>query len=157
MKILKRVSLSSALAVLSLTSACDRQESSKLDIVRGQKLASDSPALNNVVGLSRDGFNTFCTGSVVAPDLVVTAAHCVDDNRPFYVVFGEPKGVLQKIEAVKVETYKPYAAAAFPNFDIAWVKLKSNVPERWKPMEILRDPSRLKDAEEFRLAGYGIE
>lgn len=157
MKTIKRVSLGSALIFMSLTGACDRQESSKLDIVRGRPLAPDSPALNSVVGLSQDGWDTFCTGSVVADDIVVTAAHCVKNQKDFYVVFGQPNTVMHKIAVEKVETYKPYADAAFPNFDIAWLKLKTKVPERWKPMEILRDPSLLKEASEFRLAGYGHE
>ncbi|WP_176736386.1 trypsin-like serine protease [Oligoflexus tunisiensis] len=157
MKLSKLITFSSTLAFLSLTGACDRAATSDLDIIRGRPLGPDSPALNNVVGLSSDGFSTFCTGSIVADDMVVTAAHCVHKREGFYVVFGQPNGVMEKIAVDKVETYKPYGDAAFPNFDIAWLKLKTKVPARFQPMEILRDPARLNEAKEIRLAGYGYE
>jgi Leucine-rich repeat (LRR) protein len=157
MKLSKLVTFSSALTILSLTGACDRAADSKLDIIRGRPLGPDSPALNNVVGLSFDGSSTFCTGSVVADNIVVTAAHCVYGKNDFYVVFGQASGLMEKIAVDTVETYKPYGDAAFPNFDIAWLKLKKKVPARFQPMEILRDPSHLNEATEIRLAGYGYE
>jgi Leucine-rich repeat (LRR) protein len=157
MKFNPSLTLGSALIVLSLAAACDRQPGSELDIVRGRPLGPDSPALHNVVGLSRDGLSVFCTGSVVADDMIVTAAHCVESIPKFSVVFGPPNGLMKRVEVSKVENYKPYGSAAFPNFDIAWIRLKTKVPEGFRPMEILRDPARLKEAKEFRLAGYGIE
>lgn len=159
MKIKQHMIMGSALAFLSAMQACHSKSESKLDIVGGRPVANDpdGPALRNVVGLSRDGLSTFCSGSVVAKDMIVTAAHCVDDGRSFSVVFGEPKGVMPRAEVERVDMYKPYGAAAFPNFDIAWVKLKTPVPQAFEPMEVLRDPSKLKDADEFRLAGYGYE
>ncbi|MDQ3231661.1 MAG: trypsin-like serine protease, partial [Pseudobdellovibrionaceae bacterium] len=157
MKMAKFISLCSTLAFVGLASACHQESTSTLDIIRGQPLAPDSPALNNVVGLSLNGLSTFCTGSVVAEDIVVTAAHCVGGLKSFYVVFGPPNRIMQKIEVVQVETFKPYGEAAFPNFDIAWLKLKTKVPAGFKPLEVLRDPALLKKAKEFRLAGYGFE
>jgi Leucine-rich repeat (LRR) protein len=159
MKIKQQMILGSLLALLTATQACHSKSDSKLDIIGGRPVTNDpdGPAMRNVVGLSRDGLDTFCSGSVVAKDMIVTAAHCVDDGRPFFVVFGDPKGVMPRVEVEKVDMYKPYGAAAFPNFDIAWVKLKTPVPQAFEPMEVLRDPSKLKDADEFRLAGYGYE
>jgi hypothetical protein len=159
MKLKQQMILASALAFWSVMQACHSKSDSKLDIIGGRPVSNDpeGPALRNVVGLSRDGLDTFCSGSVVAKDIVVTAAHCVDDGQSFFVVFGDPKGLMPRVEVEKVEMYKPYGAAAFPNFDIAWVKLKTPVPQGFEPMEVLRDPSKLKEADEFRLAGYGYE
>ncbi|HET9238533.1 MAG TPA: trypsin-like serine protease [Oligoflexus sp.] len=159
MKFKQQMILGSALAFLSAIQACHSKSDSKLDIIGGRPVTNDpeGPALHNVVGLSRDGLSTFCSGSVVAKDMIVTAAHCVDDGRPFSVVFGDPKAVMPRVEVEKVDMYKPYGAAAFPNFDIAWVQLKTPVPQGFEPMEVLRDPSKLKEANEFRLAGYGYE
>ncbi len=144
--------------VFSLAIGChSTDQGSGLNIIRGRQLDANGPAASNIVGLSDDGKFIFCTGSIIAEDVVVTAAHCVRDKSNLKVVFGQPKALVDTIDVVSIETYKPYKDAAFPNFDIAWLRLKRKIPAGFQAMEILRDPSSLARASGYQIAGYGIE
>ncbi len=144
---------------LALFACQEKSDSSALKIVRGHPVAEDSPALHNVVALTSDqGKSNFCTGSIIAKDIIVTAAHCVDENQDsLQVLFGQPKSPKAVIPVASIQTYKPFGAALFPNFDIAWLKLSQPIPDGFRPLPLLRDASLLKKDTEIRLAGYGIE
>lgn len=57
--------------------------------IAGGTTGSDHPG---VVGIriEYDGYNGLCTGSLIAPNLVLTARHCIAPTKPGDVVCGEP-------------------------------------------------------------------
>lgn len=156
---------------LSLPMACSENpaatpgEESALKIVGGSIPAQGTPTRASTVALvknDRGALSSLCSGVLVAPRLVLTAAHCVESSKTkLSVFFGEndsdPKGRLVEIE--KSLTYKKDGSRFFPNFDIAWVKLAADAPAPWKPIELLRSSSVLQglegQTEGILLAGFG--
>lgn len=130
-----------ALAALSL-SAC-RSESaptgSQDDEIRGGAVETGYPA----VGIVRMENGSFCTGTLVAPDVVLTAGHCLRETAvSFHLGAGRPVTDFHSTEAIDTMTKHPVAGqAAYPGFlgrrdpecpspmlDVALVKLAEPVP-----------------------------
>jgi Leucine-rich repeat (LRR) protein len=156
MKNLQRLTLVMLMAV----SACSQKQgssSSSLKIINGGPVDASSPAYTSAVKLELGG--ALCTGTVIAPRLVLTAAHCVADTpaEAIAVTFDKlPVGnPLRTGRVQRVRTFKPFGAERFPNFDVAYLELKSEVPAPYTSMEILRDGSRLTVDTPILLAGFG--
>lgn len=147
--------------------ACRESDDSELSIVGGEPVDAQSPAFQSTVALVRKDGNSlasFCSASLIAPNLVLTAAHCAEDAknpRNFQVLFGnnvkDPSAKLRDV--VAMQTFKGSGSRFFPNFDIAWIKLKENAPEGYAPAEILRSPRALDRLngvdDQMLLAGFG--
>ncbi|MBK0399230.1 trypsin-like serine protease [Limibaculum sp. M0105] len=111
----------------------------------------------NVAGL-RD--RSMCTGTLVAEDLVITAAHCVISPRTgkvqpvndVYFVAGWRRG--QKVasrRAIEITTHPGYAYAQNPGFDeigadLALIRLDAPIPVAQAPFFAVGEPSEGKDA-----------
>ena len=70
--------------------AADGSPGAQASIVGGHK--ADPHAWGFAVALRERGFGYFCTGSLIAPDRVLTAAHCVRRSKPrrMRVIVGSP-------------------------------------------------------------------
>ncbi|RYZ47432.1 MAG: trypsin-like serine protease, partial [Proteobacteria bacterium] len=149
--------LSSLLTLLVIGSACTKATTSEEKIVRGREVGQDSPAYLSAVRLEMGG--GLCTGSIIGPRLILTAAHCVADvpATQIKVYFDRIPSTSpdNSRKGVKAQTFKPFGAALFPNFDIAWIELDADVPAPYQPIEILRDANFLESNTNILLAGYG--
>ncbi|WP_141734833.1 leucine-rich repeat domain-containing protein [Oligoflexus tunisiensis] len=156
------------LTLLALSCGSGPQPVSQLDMVGGQPVPENSPAYVSTVSLSkisRTGLDSFCSGTLIARNLVLTAAHCVEgfkNPKQFVVLFGkgqdDPAAVSLPVAAF--QSYRPKDGSRyFPNFDIAWVKLEGEAPAGYEPAEILRSADQLEDLlgqeDAILLAGYG--
>jgi|GEM_PF-2373597 hypothetical protein len=158
-----------SLGSLILLPGCgvEREPRGELHVAGGQPIAADSPAKRSLVALAKrvnNRYDSFCSGTLIAPRLVLTAAHClagqtnVDKIR---VLFGEdendPEIPVRAVDAF--QTYQNDPSRFYPSFDIAWVRLKENAPSGFEPAEILLNPRKLESIvnvpDALTLAGFG--
>lgn len=97
-----------------------------------------------------------CTGTAVAQDLVLTAAHCV--ARPLrYQIKVYQSG--QQIRVKSVATHPQFNAESYAasraTADVALLKLTSPLPENVVPAD-LAGPRRVAVGETLTIAGFGV-
>lgn len=156
-------------------------------IVNGTAVKSTEDIAKSTVALyitmNRGGqtrFRNFCSGTLIAPDLVMTAAHCVVDMADavqidmskylasVQVAFGtavvrsakDSKIQLRNLKAIKVhEEYVINSvenAETVPMHDIALLRLSSAAPAGYIPAQLPSDAKPLHAGSIVTLAGYGL-
>ena len=100
-----------------------------------------------------------CTGVVLAPDLVLTAAHCVAPQSDYAVALvGE--GPPELLPAMKVVVHPRFDAAQFrtrrPTPDLALVKLARPLPPRFHQAQLATGAALPAKGSAFVVAGYGM-
>ena len=124
--------------------------------------SSDNPAVFNAVAFIKTSTNkVFCSGSLIAQDIVITAKHCLVDKKreDFKVFLGQNDNDLSSGHVIEpadfAVRYPTDWDMFFPSFDIAWVKLSKPAPAPFKPLPFLRDPKLLKNGDDVLIAGFG--
>jgi hypothetical protein len=97
-----------------------------------------------------------CTGTALAQDLVLTAAHCVT-RKLRYEVKAYQNGVSIPVRAMTVHPHFDLAsyAASRATVDIALIKLEGSLPDIVVPAA-LAAPRRVAVGETFTIAGFGV-
>jgi len=124
--------------------------------------AREAPELDPyvVMVLNRSGGSaSYCSASVVARDIVLTAAHCVttpDDTR---VHFRDAQGkpILLEVTAIAINPgYRPDAIRRrLVSIDLALIRLAEPLPADFAPVALAA--SGLTDiGQTFRIAGFGV-
>jgi hypothetical protein len=124
------------------------------NIIGGASLGNGDPGYGSAVALVGPG--SLCSGTLVANNLVVTAAHCVRSGNMREVFFGND--VHRKDgESRKVIGYQavPGDLDDFPNHDLGWIKFEGTPPRGYKPEKILSDSKKLAKGMKIMLVGFG--
>ncbi len=146
----------SLFASLLLLTGCaltdpDSSDSDDSAIVGG---STDTSAVRNVgfFSTARDQ-GQFCTGTLIAPRVVVSAAHCFDDaeNRKPYFSFGKTNTSAGRIRVTKVVSHPRYGDESVPGADIAYAVLERAVTSV-APAQIQRPSTGCR----FLSVGYGV-
>ncbi|HWJ99437.1 MAG TPA: trypsin-like serine protease [Xanthobacteraceae bacterium] len=124
--------------------------------INGGAPASSELAAQTVMIVSTRG--SICTGTVIARDLVLTAAHCVapKSNYAVSVTGGAPR-VIQVARIVLHPKFDPRQfETRVPSPDMAIIKLAEPLPANYRAATLMRDPVLPKRGTLFTLAGFGF-
>lgn len=96
-----------------------------------------------------------CTGTVVAPDVILTAAHCVAGNKMLAVAY--PEGESHVLQRIRDKAINPgYSGKSRVSVDIALVRLDSPLPTRFSPLAFDRGENGHALGQGRRIAGFGL-
>lgn len=141
-----------------------------LGVVVGQMPAPASAVINGTSTRDPDGARSFvvriestegeiCSGTLIAPDLVLSAAHCV--MRPAgYSVVGVDRGFRQRRTQVIASTMHPDFVPGTtpeeqPGVDLALLKLERPLGPDFMPLDP-RGAGSISTGEPVDIAGFGV-
>ena len=141
-------------------------------IINGVPVSANDPIARSTVAFITDSGAqkwdpSFCTGSIIAQDLVVTAAHCIKTfSRDQWRIVFDPNAKPETAPFVKVTDYevppefKPGYAGADPipkdNFDIALLYFKGGLPSGYDEAELLPKNYMFHASDRITTAGDGL-
>ena len=166
-------------ANLFLATGCGKNQTSahslkinKGFIINGAEVSENALINSSVVGIYNTREKSICTGSLIANNIVLTAAHCVTNKtQDLKVVFSididdainiREQDVYQEkvhpVQAVKFgPTWNPKDETKEEDTgDIALIKFKGELPKNYRPAKFLTDAQLLKKDQMVVLAGYGV-
>lgn len=152
--------------------ACTQQKSvhnilagNQAGIINGESVKSSDPIAKHVVAITDNQWEN-CTGTLIAKNLVLTAAHCETRGQMMYVAFGleVSERNLNSVVRYQVVDYRviPGRAGLNPEIqerdlkDMMILKFEGELPAGYAPAEFLADDSVLKDGAKVIVAGYGV-
>ncbi|MCK0209022.1 trypsin-like serine protease [Starkeya koreensis] len=125
-------------------------------IVGGQPA---DPALKAETAMIVSTRGASCTGVVLAPNLLLTAAHCVQPAADYAVVVFAPEGP-RLIPVSRIALHPAYDPNSFesrrPTPDLAVVRASENLPEGFRPARLSAQVALPAKRTAFTIAGYGV-
>ncbi|MBC7712965.1 MAG: trypsin-like serine protease [Rhizobacter sp.] len=142
-------------------------------IINGSNVKENDAINKSIVAVLNTKSQYLCTGSLIAPNIILTAAHCAPDRiSNVKIIFGtdidnimgslEPdvkdEHILQAVDFKVSSSWNPKdETREIDTGDIMLIKFKGNVPEGYAPATFLADDSSLKIGTVVTVAGYGVD
>ena len=103
---------------------------------------------------------TFCTGTAIARDLVLTAAHCVPPGASYKFVDIDAARQAQLRDVAKITSHPQFSMSAFQGTratpDLALLKLAQPLPANIVPAPLVGSRGPITGGEAFVVMGYGV-
>jgi secreted trypsin-like serine protease len=141
-------------------------------IINGTDVKTDNVIASSTVGVYNSKEKSLCTGSLIASNIVLTAAHCAPERTAdLKIIFttdiddilsSREQDILQELMLSATDfkvspTWDPKNESIEINTgDIALVKFKGKIPEGYKAATFLADESFLKIGNMVAVAGFGV-
>jgi secreted trypsin-like serine protease len=133
-----------------------------LAMVGGAPAAADGVGRSVVMILG--SYGTACTATAIAPELLLTAAHCVQPGADYKLVDREPGQSLSEVPTLKdiarIERHPQFDLkrlfAHLATADVALIKLVDPLPARVPPVRIGGDNETVAVGDTLTVAGYGV-
>ncbi len=103
---------------------------------------------------------TSCTATVIARDLLLTAAHCVPDGADYKLVLFDATRTPSLKDTMQVMRHPSFALKTLlahrATADIALVKLAQPLPSSFAPARLDNEDAAAKAGDRFTVAGFGV-
>lgn len=147
-----------ALASIALWAGADSYAGGE-KIIGGSPVAVADSIASTTVAFLNGG--ALCTASIVAADLVLTAAHCVEGGSlsEMRIVFSRSAGAqvtARVVKAVVPSRWRAVREDEPDQGDIALVRFAGRLPAGYRAANLLADATGLRAGQAVTLAGYGI-
>ena len=102
----------------------------------------------------------YCTGTVIARDLVLTAGHCGDPNDVHKLIQFSPSGQTVFLDVVRAVRHPQFDLKAYLNHrataDVAVLKLAQPLPASYAPAPLAPAEKRFVVGDRLIVAGFGL-
>ena len=166
----KTWALGSLILALSLTTACANHAQGPLEnasstenIVHGKNVKTAEGVAQSIVALvsQMEKGQALCTGTILANDIILTAAHCVDENPDRLVIVF--KSQVKAATAADVRNADAYTqnprwnhATAEGQGDLALIHFQGGLPAGYAPVKLANKNLSLAQGTQILMAGYGV-
>ena len=153
---------------LFLMAACAPQNSPNLTladntaIVGGDKVEAASNIGRSTVGIYESKIGYICSGTLIAKNLVLTAAHCVDPNAKDLAIYftaemkKASKEQIRRVTGQVVHDGYTGAVQTKDTNDIAVLRFEGEAPAGYTVAPILFEQGHLNNDVKTIVAGYGL-
>lgn len=128
-------------------------------IFGGEKIDTDHFLAQVTVGIDNQERNTICTGSIIANDLILTAAHCTEFALPEKIKVVFSNKIPNSKKSIQVKEYiqhKEYSKKDGIRNDLVIIKLIKPIPSSYRIIDLEKSIRlNLSEGDTLHIAGFG--